>query len=236
MRYVLVTYALGIALIAASFAVAQEHAAPQQPIGDATGHAQAPVEHTGNAGQDHAQVAAKHGEGHESSPMPNEIWWKWANFAVLAGGLGYLIGKNAGPFFRSRTEEIQRGIADAAKVRSDAEARAAEIESKVGNLAAEVEGLRASSKQEIASEGARVQAETQAQIAKIQARAQMEIESAGKHASLQLKAYSAQLALRLAEQQVRQKLDPSTHEQLANGFIADIRHTAAQGQQPGGLQ
>ena len=21
------------------------------------------------------------------SPMPNEIWWKWANFAVLAGGL-----------------------------------------------------------------------------------------------------------------------------------------------------
>ena len=22
--------------------------------------------------------------------MPNEIWWKLANFAVLAGGLGYL--------------------------------------------------------------------------------------------------------------------------------------------------
>jgi F0F1-type ATP synthase membrane subunit b/b' len=228
-------YALGIALIAASFAVAQEHATPQQPVGDATGHAQAPVEPTGNAGQDHAQVAAKHGEGHEEAPMPNEIWWKWANFAVLAGGLGYLIAKNAGPFFRSRTEEIQRGIADAAKVRADAEARAAEIESKVGNLATEVEGLRARSKQEIASEGARVQAETQAQIAKVQARAQMEIESASKQARLQLKAYSAQLALQLAEQQVRQKLDRGTHEELANGFIADIRQTANQGQQPGGV-
>jgi F-type H+-transporting ATPase subunit b len=230
-------YALGIALIAASFAAAQEHGTPtQQPLGDATGHAQAPVEHTGNAGQDHAQAAAKHGEGHEESPMPNEIWWKWANFAVLAGGLGYLAGRHAGPFFRARTQEIQSGIAEATKVRADAEARAAEIESKVGNLAAEVDGLRASSRQEIASEAARVQAETQAQIAKIQARAQMEIESASKHASMQLKATAAQLALQLAEQQVRQKLDQATHEQLVNGFISDIRQTDGQSQHAGGIQ
>jgi F-type H+-transporting ATPase subunit b len=168
--------------------------------------------------------------------MPNEIWWKWANFAVLAGGLGYLIGKHAGPFFRARTQEIQSGIAEATKVRADAEARAAEIESRVGNLAAEVEGLRAKSKQEIASEGARLQAETQAQIAKIQARAQMEIESASKHASLQLKATAAQLAVQLAEQQVRQKLDQGTHEQLVHGFIADIRQTDGQTQHAGGVQ
>ena len=64
--------------------------------------------------------------------MPNEIWWKWANFAVLAAGLGYLVAKNAGPFFRSRSEEIQKGIKDAAQVRAEAEARASAIEKRAG--------------------------------------------------------------------------------------------------------
>ena len=224
---------LGIALLASAMAFAQEHGSAAAPsgvapesTGDATGHAQAPVEPSASAGQEHAQVATKHGEGHEEEPMPNEIWWKWANFALLAGGLGYLIGKNAGPFFRSRTEQIQQGIRDAAQVRADAEARAAEIEARVANLSAEVELLRRRSKEEIATEGARVQAETTAQIAKVQSRAEAEIASAGKHASLELKAYSAQLALDLAEKQSRQRLDGQTQSDLAGMFIDDLRQEA----------
>ena len=49
--------------------------------------------------------------------------------------------------------------------------------------------------------------ETAAQIAKVQVRAESEIASAGKQASIQLQAYSAQLALDLAEKQIRQRLD-----------------------------
>lgn len=172
-----------------------------------------------------AHEEAKHGESHASgeAPMPNEIWWKWANFAVLAGGLGYLIGKHAGPFFRSRAEEIQKGIRDAGQVRAEAEARAAEIERKLGNLAGEIETIRAKSREEITAEGARVQAETEAQIRKIQTQAEMEIASATKNATLDLKAYSAQLALELAEKQIRQRLDQSTQEDLANAFIGDLK-------------
>jgi F-type H+-transporting ATPase subunit b len=166
--------------------------------------------------------------------MPNEIWWKWANFAVLAGLLGWMIGKNAGPFFRARTEEIQKGIQDAAQVRAEAEARAAEIERRVANLSGEVETLRMKSKQEISAEGARVQAETQAQLAKIQARAESEIASAAKHASLQLKAYSAQLALELAEKQIKQRLDAPTQSDLAAAFISDLREQS--NSTAGGLQ
>ena len=29
--------------------------------------------------------------------------WKWANFVLLAAGIGYLVGKNAGPFFSARS-------------------------------------------------------------------------------------------------------------------------------------
>jgi F-type H+-transporting ATPase subunit b len=185
-------------------------------------------------GQEHAQTAAKHSEGHGEAENPNEIWWKWANFALLAIGLGYLVGKNAGPFFRARTADIQKGIEDAAKVRADAETRAAEIERRVANLAGEVEALRVKSKEEIAAESARVQGETEAQIIKIQSRAEAEIASAAKHASADLKAYSAQLALDLAEQQIRQRLDAQTQSNLAGAFIEDLRNETPS--QVGGVQ
>src|SRR5262245_21411633 len=110
--------------------------------------------------------------------MQNEIWWKWANFAMLAAGLGFLIAKNAGPFFSSRSEDIQRGIREAAAVRAEAEAKAAEIEKRISNLNAEVEALRKSSHEEIAREGERVSAETAQQIAKIQRQAEADIASA----------------------------------------------------------
>jgi F-type H+-transporting ATPase subunit b len=212
-----------IALLAGSLAFAQEHATPA-PKGD--GHTQAggaEAVHPGGAAANHAQDTAKHGEGHEAKTMPNEIWWKWANFALLAVLLGWLIKKNAGPFFAARTQEIQGGIAEASKVRADAEARAADIERRVSNLSAEVEALRQKSREEITREGERVRAETQASIAKIQAQAEAEIASAGKHASHELKAYSAKLALDLAERQIRERMTAGTQEQLTDGFVADLR-------------
>jgi F-type H+-transporting ATPase subunit b len=175
-----------------------------------------------------AQEAPHEAPPHEAAPAHNnEIWWKWANFAILAAGLGYLIGKNAGPFFRSRSEDIQRGIREAAAVRADAEATAAEIERRISNLNAEVEALRKSSHEEIAREGERVSAETAQQIAKIQRQAEADIASAAKQASQQLKAYSAELAIKLAAQQIEQRMTEQNQEQLADVFVDDIRRKAS---------
>ena len=48
---------------------------------------------------------------------PN-VLWGWANFVLLAGGLGYLIKKHAGPYFAQRSLEIGKGIADAEAARA----------------------------------------------------------------------------------------------------------------------
>ena len=58
----------------------------------------------------------------------NELLWKWANFAILVGALGYLVYKNAGAFFGSRTEAIRKGMEEADRLRQDAEARVAQME------------------------------------------------------------------------------------------------------------
>jgi F-type H+-transporting ATPase subunit b len=178
------------------------------------------------SGAQHAEAATQHGEGHAEEEMPNENLWKWANFALLFAGLGYLISKYAPAFFRSRTREIQKGIAEATRTRQEAEARAAEIERKVGNLQAEVAAMRVQSREEIVREGERIRQETEAQLRKIQAQTQAEIASATKHATHDLKAYSAKLALELAEGQIRGQMTPSTQDGLTRAFVQELRQKA----------
>jgi F-type H+-transporting ATPase subunit b len=175
-------------------------------------------------GSEHTKAAAQHGE---QASMPNEIWWKWANFGILAAGLGFLISKHAGPFFRARTEEIQKGISEAAAVRSEAEARAAAIEKQIANLSTEVEAIRQRSREEIAREGERVSAETAQQIAKIQRQAEADIAAAAKNASQELKAYSAELAINMAAQQIQRGMTPENQDHLTDVFLNDIRRKAA---------
>jgi F-type H+-transporting ATPase subunit b len=161
--------------------------------------------------------------GESEEEIPHEIWWKWANFAILAGVLGYLTAKNAGPFFASRSAEIQKGIKEAALVKAEAEARAAEIEARIANLAAEIEVIRKNSREEISAEGARISAETAQTISKIQAQAEQDIASAAKTASLDLKAQAAELAIGIAEQQIRARLTQQTQDGLVDAFVHDLK-------------
>src|SRR5207244_6425281 len=110
--------------------------------------------------------------------------WKWANFAILAAGLGFLLVKQAGPYFASRSNEIRKGIEDARQVSADAEKRAAARDARLANLGAEVEALRKSAREEAAMEGDRMRQETQRELAKIQANADHDIASALKSAKI----------------------------------------------------
>jgi F-type H+-transporting ATPase subunit b len=140
--------------------------------------------------------------------------WKWANFLVLAGGLGYLIGKNAPSFFAARSEQIGKDMA---------EARAAEVDRRLANLGAEIASLRAHAQEEAEAESQRLAHHRAAEIAKIQAHAEQEIVSAGKFARLELKRYAAELAIGLAEQKIRARMTPETQDALVRGFVRDLK-------------
>ena len=78
---------------------------------------------------------------------PN-VFWGWINFALLAGGLGYVIKKNAGPYFAQRSLEIRKGMADAEAARAASDAKVAEVDRRLANLQAEIEALRHGAQQE----------------------------------------------------------------------------------------
>ena len=179
---------------------------------------------------------AQHGEG-EAAPAghaehaehgPSRIWI-WANFFLLAGGLGYLAVKQGGPFFKQRGEEIRKGIEDAARIKADAEARAAAIETRMANLGADIEELRYRGTHEIAAESERISRETEQSLAKIKVQAGQEIEAAAKSARQELKVYAADLALELAEKKIRTELTPEADAGLAGTFVENLRRRAQEG-------
>ena len=124
---------------------------------------------------------------------------------------------------RSRTEDIQKGIAEAQKVKLDAEKRAADMEARMAKLGAEIEAFRVQAKGEMEKEGQRILEETAAQAKKLEAQAAAEIESAGKAARASLKQYAADLSLDLAAQRIQARLDPNTDAGLVDNFLADLK-------------
>lgn len=154
-------------------------------------------------------------------PEPAPIW-RWANFVLLALGLGYLIAKTLPLLFKSRTEEIQKGIAEARAIKEDADRRAAEVDKRTAALGADIERFRVEAKAEMQQEGERIRQETAAQIARLENQAQQEIEISGKIARRELKSYAAKLSLDLAEQRVRERLTPQAEQELVDAFIQDL--------------
>jgi F-type H+-transporting ATPase subunit b len=163
----------------------------------------------------------------EESKGDQWIWWKWANFLILAGGLGYLISKSAPKFFRSRTDEIQSGIQEATQMRRDAEARAAAIELRTAGLQAEIEGIRVNARAEMEAEGERIRRETEQQVRRIQEQSQQELAALSKLAREELKTYAGSLALDMAEQRIRARMDTPTQNRLVQVFVHDLQRASA---------
>ena len=145
--------------------------------------------------------------------------WRFVNFVIMAGAVGYLIVKNAGPFFAARSRKIREEIVQGEEARQEAERRAAEVDQRLANLEADIASLRAQSEREAQHEFERMRERTAAEIAKIQAHAEQEIAAAGKTARAELKRYAAELAIGLAERKIRTRMNAQTQDGLVTVFV-----------------
>ncbi|HTC32839.1 MAG TPA: ATP synthase F0 subunit B [Bryobacteraceae bacterium] len=166
------------------------------------------------------ESSAQKSEAEQGDPW---IWWKWANFLILAGGLGYLIVKNVPPLFAKQSDEIQTALREAAKMKEDAAAYAAGIEARLAGIQSEIEKLRVSARTDMASEGERIRRETEHHLQRIREQTAQEIELMTRGATADLRKYAAELALGLAEQRIRSRMNPATQQSLAEEFLHDLR-------------
>jgi F-type H+-transporting ATPase subunit b len=90
-------------------------------------------------------------------------------------------------------------------------------------LGAEIERFRTQANAEMQQEGERIRQATAAEVQRVEQRAAQDIAAAGKNAGRELKEYAAKLALDLAEQRVRARLDAPTSAAIVENFVNDLK-------------
>jgi F-type H+-transporting ATPase subunit b len=164
--------------------------------------------------------AAEDGGG-DTTERAKEIF-KWINFAIVAGLLGWVFLKLTPPFFRKTAETISSAISKATAAKAEADRRLREAEEKLARLDQEVAQLRATAQREMAAETERLRAATENDIQRVALAARAEIEAAERAARLELKAAAANLAVDEAETLLSRELTSKMQESLVTAFVKDL--------------
>ncbi len=142
------------------------------------------------------------------------------NFAVIAGLIVWASRKYLPGLFRDRTAAIQKAMQEAQKASEEARRKLAEIESRLMKLDVEIGRMRDAAETEGAAEELRIKAAAEEDARKIVLSAEQEIAAAAKAARRQLTAHAADLAVGLAQKQIR--VDAATDQALVRNFAGQL--------------
>lgn len=146
------------------------------------------------------------------------------NFVVIAVLIVWAGRKFLPGIFRDRTAAIQRAMQEAQKAGAEARQKLAQIESRLQRLDVEIGMMRDAAEREGAAEEARIKAAAEEDGRKIIASAEQEIAAAAKAARRQLTSFAADLAVGLAQKQI--KVDAATDKSLVSNFAGQLGSTA----------
>lgn len=149
------------------------------------------------------------------------------NFAVIAGVFIWAGRKYLPGLLSARTAAIQKAMQEAQKASAEARHKLAEIEARLQKLDVEIGAMRDAAEKEGAAEEARIQAAAEEDARKIVASAEQEISAAAKAARRQLTAHAADLAVALAQKQIR--VDAATDQALVRNFAGQLGSSGKSG-------
>jgi F-type H+-transporting ATPase subunit b len=148
--------------------------------------------------------------------------WKFINLAVFIAILVYLLRKPLSDAFKAKRELIRAELIKAEEERQAALAQLTETEAKLARLDAEAASVREKSAAEADAEKRRILEQTEADINKLRAQAQSEIARMSQQAKLDLRRYSAEESIRLAEEKIKQEINPEKDARLVRSSIQEI--------------
>jgi F-type H+-transporting ATPase subunit b len=142
------------------------------------------------------------------------------NFVVIAGVIVWAGRKYVPGMLRDRTALIQKAMQEAQKASEDARRKLGEIEARLAKLDSEIAVMREAAEKEAVVEAVRIQAAAKEDAQKIVAAAEREIAAAAKAARRELTAHAADLAVGLAQKQIR--VDTATDQALVRSFAGQL--------------
>jgi len=178
---------------------------------------------TPGVAQPPAEGAGEHGEseGHEGESLLR-VLARLFNFALLAGGLGYLLRKPLADYLQKRAGLIRRDLKDAKAMQEAARVEMADIEAKLSALPAELETLKARGAEEVAAESERIRQLANTERERVLEQTRREIDQQVRAARGILRREAAALATEVAARRIRQSLTPDGHLRLVDRYAAEV--------------
>lgn len=139
-------------------------------------------------------------------------------FAALYKFAGPVVKKS----FADRTARIQKQLDDSAAARESAEREAAQIRAAKGDIDAERSRLYAEADAQAEALLADGRVRIDNDVVELEARAEAELASAAGRSGDELRAEIARHAADAMERIVDETIDPSVHQDLIEGFIANV--------------
>jgi len=161
---------------------------------------------------------AKEG-GHEAG---HGALYKWINFVLLAGGLGYVLRKPAREFFLQRSASIRKSLEEGRKALESSQAQLRAVEERLQHFEEAMAAFRAAALREMEEEHARIRQTAAEEAARMMESVRAQMDVAGKQAKLELRLFTAQRAVEAAEKMIVQRLDEAGQRRLVNQFVARL--------------
>ena len=158
----------------------------------------------------------------EGKKERRELVYKFINLSLLVGALVYLLRKPLADFFAQRSASIRKGLEEGQKALEASQAQLKTVEEKLRHLEEEIAAFKASAGREMEAERERLMKAEAEEAEKILQAARAHIEVAVRAARLELKSYTAEQAVKLAEEIIRQRLDEPGRKRLVGDFLAEV--------------
>lgn len=173
------------------------------------------------AQEEHGGHAAEGAQaGHGETPL--QTVFKWVNFAVLFGGLAFLLRQPMREFFTSRRQEIGSGLQRAQDSQAAARARMDEIEQRLAALSAEIAALRSEAQQESKADREKILAEARREVDRVIEHSRQEIDRAARAVERQIKEDIADLVIDRAGKALRSEMTQDDQKRVVLRFIKKL--------------
>jgi F-type H+-transporting ATPase subunit b len=174
-----------------------------------------------------APLLAAEGSAPNPADTTTGFVFRWINFALVFGGLFWVVAKFGRPYFRSHAADVGGAIREAATKRAAAERDLREATEALEKLASEIQDLRRAAVHEAGVEAERIRDRARIEAGKIAQAARAEIEAAERAAQQELRAIAARLATERAAALLHAQMNAAVQSRLFSSFIDELKRSAA---------
>jgi len=168
---------------------------------------------------------ASTGGGHhevDGGVLLKDFIWRCLNFAVTVGILAYFVTKPIRKGLSGRSEGIAEALAEAEKIKREAEAKFAEYDSKLAKASDEIETIYQEIRHEGELERERILNEARQMAAKIQKDAEQAAELEVAKARTLLRDEAAKMAISIAEELLKKNFKSEDQSRMVDEYTQKV--------------